>query len=198
MERLNDTLFLMLNASAMPSPPILAIATFFAQYLILALPVAIGVAWLRSNEGQRRALIAAAVAGAVGLAINQAIGWVWQHPRPFVAGIGHTYLAHAADSSFPSDHLSLIGSVACALMLYKQTRMAGVATALLGIPVAWSRIFLGVHFPMDMAGSAVVAGTSAWFVTRHMRWVLTPAYRVALFVHRKLFARLIDLGWVRP
>jgi len=30
--------------------------------------------------------------------------------------------------------------------------------------VAWSRIYLGVHWPLDMAGSFVVAGFSAMFV----------------------------------
>jgi undecaprenyl-diphosphatase len=42
------------------------------------------------------------------LLINQVIILLWQHPRPFVIGLGHTYLAHAADSSFPSDHLTLL------------------------------------------------------------------------------------------
>ncbi|VVD61421.1 undecaprenyl-diphosphatase [Pandoraea terrigena] len=197
MERLNDTLFLMLNASALPTPPVFGMAVFFAQYLILTVPVAMGLLWLRADEAQRRSLIAAAMAGAIGLAVNQAIGWVWQHPRPFVVGIGHTYLAHAADSSFPSDHLTLIWSVACALMLDNRTRTAGVAAALLGLPVAWARIFLGVHYPMDMAGSVIVAGISVWLVTRHMRWLLTPVCHVALLIHRKLFAHWIDLGWVK-
>ncbi|MDN4571705.1 undecaprenyl-diphosphatase, partial [Pandoraea cepalis] len=67
----------------------------------------------------------------------------------------------------------------------------------LGLLVAWARIFLGVHFPMDMVGAAVVAAVSAWLVTRQMLWLVVPAYRVALCVHRKLFARLIERGWVK-
>ncbi|QBC30111.1 phosphatase PAP2 family protein [Pandoraea sp. XY-2] len=197
MERLNDTLFLMLNASTLPTPAVFGTAVFFAQYLILTVPVAMGLLWLRADEAQRRSLIAAAIAGAIGLAVNQAIGWVWQHPRPFVVGIGHTYLAHAADSSFPSDHLTLIWSVACALLLDNRTRAVGIAVALLGLPVAWARIFLGVHYPMDMAGSAVVAGISASLATRQMRWLRTAAYRLAMAIHQKLFARLIERGWVR-
>ncbi len=197
MERLNDTLFLMLNASALPTPPVFGLAVFFAQYLILTVPVAMGLLWLRADEAQRRSLIAAAMAGAIGLAVNQAIGWVWQHPRPFVVGIGHTYLAHGADTSFPSDHLTLIWSVACALLLDNRTRTVGIAVALLGLPVAWARIFLGVHYPMDMAGSAIVAGIVAWLVARQMRWPRIAAYRLAMSIHQKPFARLIARGWVR-
>ncbi len=197
MESINTTLFLMLNAHALPSPPVLGLAIFLAQYLILGVPITLVAAWLRADEPQRRALVGAAVAGAVGLVMNQAIGWVWQHPRPFVMGIGHTYLSHAPDSSFPSDHLTLIWSVAFALVLEQRTRVVGVCTALLGLFVAWARIFLGVHYPMDMVGAAVVATVSAWLVTRQMPWLVVPAYRVARCVHRKFFARLIERGWVK-
>ncbi|UVA81889.1 phosphatase PAP2 family protein [Pandoraea commovens] len=197
MEHLNDTLFLLLNARALPTPPMFALATFLAQYLILAVPVGLVVAWMRVTETQRRELIAAAVAGVVGLALNQAIGWVWQHPRPFVMGIGHTYLAHAADSSFPSDHLTLIWSVAFALVANKRTRIAGIVTMMLGVSVAWARIFLGVHFPLDMVGSVIVAGTASWLVTQQMDWLLAPAFRLTMTIYHKIFARFIDRGWVR-
>lgn len=197
MEQLNDTLFLLLNARAFPTPPVFALATFLAQYLILAVPVGLVVAWMRATEEQQHALIAAAIAGVVGLAFNQAIGWVWQHPRPFVLGIGHTYLAHAADSSFPSDHLTLIWSVAFALVANKATRIAGIVAMMLGLSVAWARIFLGVHFPLDMVGSTVVAGTASWLVIQQMRWLLVPAFRLTMTIYRKLFARFIDRGWVK-
>lgn len=69
--------------------------------------------------------------------------------------------------------------------------------ALLGAPIAWARIYLGVHFPLDMLGAAVVAAFSAWLALREARWYLGPIYRVAAFIHRRLFGRLIALGWVR-
>ncbi|AHB05349.1 phosphoesterase [Pandoraea pnomenusa 3kgm] len=197
MENLNDTLFLMLNAGATPAPWALAVATCLAQYLIVLVPIGLGAMWLHADASRRRALVTAAVAGAVGLAINQMIGWVWVHPRPFMVGLGHTYLLHAADSSFPSDHLTLIWSVAFALLLHRRTRAAGVAATLLGLPVAWARVFLGVHFPMDMAGSAIVAVISSWLVARRMPWLVAPTYWLAVGVHQKVFARWIARGWVR-
>ena len=52
----------------------------------------------------------------VALLVNQLIGLVWQHLRPFMIGLGHSHLAHVADSSFPSDHLTLLWAVAFSLV----------------------------------------------------------------------------------
>lgn len=111
-------------------------------------------------------------------------------------GLGHTLIPHAADSSFPSDHLTLLWAVAFSFLMHRSPRLAGMALALLGLPVAWARIYLGVHFPLDMVGAALVAGLSAWLAFREMRVYLPATCRLALCVHRVLFGKLIQIGWV--
>jgi undecaprenyl-diphosphatase len=197
MHDLNHALFLWLNAPEHPSKLLLAIATFFAEYAIWALPAIIGFGWLRGNEHTRKALLEATTAGLAGLLINQLIGLVWQHPRPFMIGMGHTLIPHAADSSFPSDHLTLLWAVAFSFLVHRSQRMAGLALAFLGLPVAWARIYLGVHFPLDIVGAASVAVLSAWLAFREVRIYLPTAYRLTLCVHRILFGKLIQIGWVR-
>lgn len=197
MEAYNHALFLLLNAPAHPSAAMLALATVCAEYLIWSIPLFIAVAWLRGSESTRKALIEATAAGLIGLLINQLIGLAWQHPRPFMIGLGHTFLAHAPDSSFPSDHGTLIWAVAFSLCLRAPMRRAGVAFALLGLIVAWARIYLGVHFPFDMAGAAVVAMASALLARQLHNVYMTLAYPAATLVHRVCFARLIRRGWVR-
>lgn len=197
MEDLNHALFLWLNAPEHPSTLLLAIATFFAEYVIWALPAIIGIGWLRGSEHTRKVLLEATASGLVGLLINQIIGLIWQHPRPFIIGLGHTLIPHAADSSFPSDHLTLLWAVAFSFLMHRSPRMAGLALALLGLPVAWARIYLGVHFPLDMVGAALVAGLGAWLAFREMRVYLPATYNLALSVHRIFFGKLIQIGWVR-
>jgi len=197
MEDLNHALFLWLNAPGYPSTLLLVIATFFAEYAIWALPVIIGFGWLRGNEHTRKVLLEATASGLAGLLINQIIGLVWQHPRPFMIGLGHTLIPHAADSSFPSDHLTLLWAVAFSFLMHRSPRLVGMALALLGLPVAWARIYLGVHFPLDMVGAALVAWLSAWLAFREMRVYLPATYRLALSVHRVIFGKLIQIGWVR-
>jgi undecaprenyl-diphosphatase len=197
MESLNQTLFLWLNAPEHPSALALTLANFLAERLIWAVPLLIGIGWLRGSKTTRKTMLVATAAGLLGLFINQIIGLVWSHPRPFMIGLGHTFIAHAADSSFPSDHLTLWWSLAFSLLLQRVPRVAGIALALSGIPIAWARIYLGVHFPLDMLGAAFVAAFSAWLTLREARWYLGLSYQLATGIHRRFFGRLIARGWVR-
>ncbi len=197
MEHLNQTLFLWLNAPEDPNAFVVTLATFFAEWFIWAIPTLIGIGWLRGNEGVRKTLLIASASGLMGLLINQLIGLVWTHPRPFMIGLGHTLIPHAADSSFPSDHLTLWWAVALSFLLQPGTQRAGVALALLGVPTAWARIYLGVHFPFDMFGALAVAAFSAWLTLHVAGWYLGSIYRLATGIHHRIFGRLIALGWVR-
>ena len=197
MESLNQTLFLWLNAPEHPGTLALMAAIFFAERLIWAVPLLIGIGWLRGSAGTRKTALVAAASGLLALLVNQAVGLAWSHPRPFMIGLGHTLIPHVADSSFPSDHLTLWWSVAFSFLLQRGLRRAGVALALFGLPIAWSRIYLGVHFPLDMLGAIAVAALSAVLTLHEARWYLGPIYRLATRIHCLLFGRLIALGWVR-
>jgi undecaprenyl-diphosphatase len=71
-------------------------------------------------------------------------------------------------SSFPSDHAVAAGAVIVGLLLVTRRLLAwiGVLAALL---IAFSRLYLGVHYPHDtLAGLALGAGVSlaGWLVLR--------------------------------
>ena len=197
MESLNHTLFLWLNAPEHPSALALQLAVLFAEQLIWALPLLVAIGWLRGCEATKKALLVASASGLLGLLINQIIGLAWSHPRPFMIGLGHTLIFHAADSSFPSDHLTLWWALAFSLLLQPVCRSAGTGLALLGLPIAWARIYLGVHFPFDMVGAVAVAAWSAWLGLQAAHWYREPSYRLASRIHRRLCARWIARGWVR-
>lgn len=93
------------------------------------------------------------------LGANQVIGIFWQHPRPFMIGLGNTWMTHAADSSFPSDHITVFSGIGLTLLFGGEFRLAaGVLTT--GFAVAWARVFVGIHFSLDMVGAVVVAGVT--------------------------------------
>ena len=197
MNHLNDSLFLWINAPAHPSRFLLAFATFWAKYAILVIPAMVGIGWLRGSKLTRLVLIEACVACLIGLFISFSIGAMWPHPRPFMVGLGHTLISHAPDSSFPSDHLTLIWAFSLSLLLYRNLRITAVVLILLGLPMAWARIYVGVHFPLDILGAATVAALSAWLALLTLPFYLPTTYKLAMNLHGMLFGKLITLGWVR-
>jgi undecaprenyl-diphosphatase len=197
MEHIDQSLFMFFNAGDHPSTLLVMLARILAEDLVWLIPVGLVLGWLRGSTGFRHVLVSATLAGLTGLMINQLIGLVWYHPRPFAMGIGRTLIPHAADSSFPSDHLTLIWSIGMALLFRVRTRAIGLLIVLAGIPVAWARIYLGVHFPLDMAGSSLVAMASASLIVRSRDVVASPIANGLLHIHPILFARLIRRGWVR-
>ncbi|MCR4298610.1 MAG: undecaprenyl-diphosphatase, partial [Gallionella sp.] len=68
---------------------------------------------------------------------------------------------------------------------------------LLGVCVAWARIFLGVHFPLDMIGAVAVAGTVWLGISPVWRRVGNGLTAQAGVIYRALLARPIALGWIR-
>ena len=197
MDALNETVFLYLNAPAHLGSTALLAGTFLAEGLIWLIPAGLLLGWLRGTDAVRRAMVEAAVASVASLLLAQLIGMVWVHPRPFMLGMGHTHLVHVGDASFPSDHLTLWWTVSFSLMTQVRLRAIGLLLSLLGIAVAWARIYLGVHFPLDMAGAAALALVCSDVCANRRQSIIESPFRWATNAHRTVLAPLIRRGWVR-
>lgn len=196
-ETFNLDLFHLLNASAHPPASILAVALLLAQWAVYLVPLALTGAWLWGKPAWRGTLLHSALTGLLALGVNQMIGLLYYHPRPFAMGVGHTFLAHAPDSSFPSDHATLIWSVGLSLLPERNLRSLAAALFILGWAVAWARIYVGVHFPLDMAGALAVALFSATLCRPLCAWLSHGALPGLQRLYHYLFAVLIRRGWVR-
>lgn len=113
-----------------------------------------------STSQLRHAAVAAGLAAAVGLAVAHGVTMIWDRPRPFEAHPGlHPFVAHAGDASFPSDHTTAAFAIAVAILL-RNRRLGlivfGVATA-----VGLSRLIVGVHYPSDVLGGAILGSAAA-------------------------------------
>jgi undecaprenyl-diphosphatase len=73
----------------------------------------------------------------------------------------------------------------------------GVLTLVVGLLVAWSRIYVGLHFPLDMLGAVVVACLAYVAVSPFWRRMGPATTRVAGKLYGKVFAYPIARGWVR-
>jgi undecaprenyl-diphosphatase len=197
LEALNRALFLAIDAT--PSTPRsgIAVASFVANDLIWSIPLLLIGLWLSADTHRRETALRACAVALAALGANQLIGLAWPHPRPFMIGLGHTFLAHAPDSSFPSDHATVFATLCVTLSAQRLTRLA-LATLAIGSAVAWARIFLGVHFPLDMIGAAGVAVAVHLGMAPVWKRAGPPLTQWAVAVHRRVFAAPIRLGWLRP
>jgi undecaprenyl-diphosphatase len=208
LDHLNVLCFSLLNADAGLHGWRLALGVFAAKYLILLVPLGLAGLWIGGQPPQREAAVKALAASAqalaasaCALALNALIGMLWYHARPFAGGTGHSFLQHAPDSSFPSDHGTIMFTVALVLASAGSpaARRCGVSLLPLAAVVAWARVFLGVHWPLDMLGALGVAIAMALL----FRSLLVTAACAALAetmatLYRRLLARPIARGWLRP
>ncbi|MBQ6348659.1 MAG: phosphatase PAP2 family protein [Clostridia bacterium] len=66
----------------------------------------------------------------------------------------------AKDWSFPSGHTT--NSLACAWVLFRKApRKFGVPALILAVLIAFSRLYVGIHYPTDVLGGAVIGLGSA-------------------------------------
>ena len=197
LETLNQAVFLYLNADLSTPAWKLNTAAVMADHLIFLIPLILVTLWCWSKEPHRGLALKACVVAFVALGINQLLGVEWPHPRPFMMGLGHTFIPHASDSSFPSDHATVFAAVGLTLVFANGRSVAGWVVLLLGACVAWARVFLGVHFPLDMVGAVAVVGGV---------WVgISPIWRrmgeewtsIVTEIYRAILVRPIALGWIR-
>lgn len=177
----NTALFLSLNAANKPDAMWQGLAEALAIAPVLLVPSLLACLWVWGPPARRAALLATGGGVFVGQGINMLLGLMWFEPRPFMVGVGHTWLEHVADNGFPSDHATLAWSLGLGLWLTGGSHRWGMAACLVGVAAAWARIYLGVHFPLDVLASIPTGLLAAAFARAALppvrRWVLPTVER---------------------
>ncbi len=102
--------------------------------------------------------------------------------------LGTQYLEHSADPGLPSDHVVVFWSLALALLRTRTFGLWGFPMLALGLLVGWSRVYLGVHFPLDVVAALPVAW-AATMVVHALRRPLLPLHEWVLQCHDRLARR---------
>lgn len=85
-------------------------------------------------------------------------------PRPFqvLGDPSMLIIPPPGEFSFPSGHT--MHGFAAAVIIFLHNRKAGIAALLAAVVIAFSRMYLFVHFPTDILGGAVIGTLSALMV----------------------------------
>lgn len=119
--------------------------------------VALGgwAAWHRPSE--RGYLMAVLVTAAATAVIAHAIAHALDTPRPFMLGLSPAYVHHGERGSMPSAHASVMFTVALACLLRPSLRKLGAGLMAVTLATGWARIYVGLHFPSDIAAGLLLA-----------------------------------------
>ena len=146
------------------------IFTAYAKYGIVLFGLLLVIAYLDGRQHDDVRAVAGAVwaggAALVALGLAQIIGGAVNRARPYNAMSGvHLLIDRTADFSFPSDHATVAGAVAAGLLL--SNRRWGIVAAVLAVAMAFTRVYVGTHYPSD-----VVAGLLLGVVVAYIGWVV--------------------------
>lgn len=155
---MNEELTIIRTAQSMilGSSVLVGIAVFMARWLVFAF---IGVAasyWASKREAARHAVIEAFWAGALALSATAVIAVLVARARPFMVGDSGVLLLIPApfNLSFPSGHTATAFALAAAFAFGSDGRKWPLFV--LASLVALGRLFVGVHYPTDLLGGAVL------------------------------------------
>ena len=196
LTELNLSLFEWINASSYASDWMIHFAIFIANDLLYCMILLFAWFWLRGNYDTKKQILKAFIFTSIAILISQCISHVYYHPRPFVMEVGRTLIYHAPNGSFPSDHMLIFSSIAFSY-LFSAQRKLGISLLVMAWLVAWSRVYLGVHVPLDMLGAFLLAFALNFFVLKLWNLYKDKIMQWALTIHFYLFKPLIQKGYIK-
>ena len=196
LDQLNLQLFHILNVPDQTSIWMINYASLIAHDLVYLFLLIFAIAWFRGSYEVKTGIIKAFIFTAITLLMSEVLSAVLNTPRPFVMDVGRTLIEHAPTGSFPSNHMSIFSGIAFAYYFSPQRDLGRILiwTAWL---VAWSRVYVGVHFPIDMLGAFLMAiivnlaGLPLWWKYENQ------IINFILGIHYWLFSPLIRMGWIK-
>ena len=106
------------------------------------------VCYFSGSEGQRLAALMA-IGGLFSIIATNTLKFAVQRRRPFEVGYDRRLISEPFGNSFPSGHSTQALTITTAVALLYPS--VAVPLICLGCAIALSRIYLGVHFPLDVA-----------------------------------------------
>lgn len=98
--------------------------------------------------------------------ITEIIRFFYYRPRPFLTHQVNNLVSHDISGSFPSGHMTFIFPLI--YFVASANKKIGLAFIVLGILMGIARIYVGVHYPLDILGGIIIGVLAAWFVEKNL------------------------------
>ena len=147
-------LFSSINRLAGRSAVLDAVMVGTAKYLPVVFALVLVALWLTWKPQNQRGAFLAGASALIALGIGQLVGYALPRPRPYLAHSVNLLISPSLDTSFPSDHATL--GFAVAVMVWQYDRRVGGLLLILAFVLAFSRVYVGAHYPSDVLGGAVL------------------------------------------
>ncbi|HEY0998336.1 MAG TPA: phosphatase PAP2 family protein [Streptosporangiaceae bacterium] len=175
----DESLFRLLNEVPAAAASVLTpLSRLFLPAGLITVVVLIVVYALARNRSVLPVAAGAAAAGVAWLLVHVAKA-IADRPRPYQVMADVVLRQQPAHgTSFPSSHTAVTLAVAIALVpfLARPLAAAGIGYAVL---TGWSRVYLGVHYPLDILGGAGIGMAAAGVILLALRTLLRRAGRAA-------------------
>ena len=140
-----------------------------------------GIYWRDKNQ---KAVICASISLGLAQGFVGICNALLFRERPFTELPTNLLFYQPTDSSFPSNSVAVAFAVAFAIFL--ANRKAGSFLLILACLHAFSRVYVGIHYPSDVLAGAAMGVLIAFVVTKIIR-VLETWVNLAMNLARKLY-----------
>ncbi len=148
--------------------------------------------WFGARDPQRRqiyqrtvliAAISIGMASLLMLIVNQ----LYIRPRPFdelPPGSVNLLFYKPTDSSFPANLPAILFAIAVPVII--KIRSFGLVLLVIATLGSFGRIFIGVHYPLDVLGGAVIGAMGAMLAFL-ISWLIAPFMNYVINLLRKVY-----------
>lgn len=128
---------------------------FGATYLIYLVFLLVLILAIRGKVREKKAVLLILIGLPVAILLVKIIHIFIHESRPFVGFNFLPLVAEKMDASFPSRHATIISSIALSFAYFKSKWAIPLLLIMLWVGI--SRVFVGVHYPVDILGGFIVS-----------------------------------------
>ncbi len=165
----NTSLFFIIFNLSNHSPLLDFLMIFGARYLIFVAFLLTFFLIFKGTIAEKKSFLLIILALPIAVLIIMGIHLFLYEPRPFVTYHLTPLYPYNPDASFPSRHASFMAAVAFAYAYFRSKWSALFIILMLWVGI--SRVYVGVHYPLDILGGFIVGIISLMIVKQIVQFL---------------------------